>query len=369
MKKLFKHTALYIILIWLVIFISKFELLIDITSLIVKSISYLFSDSNFILSQFDLKFADFVFCWLIFIAAVPLTIFLIRKNITIDKIGKRNFIFAVLFILVLTAPILTSFDPDFYRDINQTKLLSPLSTEKYFVNETGTIFYQNKKDAFVALKNKVFNKSNGTNIIYCDSVSIKDKLILYQGTDLITIPLNKKVLETSYPYLKYRTFLFGTDEFGRDIFTRMMYGMRLSLFIAGGSVLLCLLLGIILGYFAGYYGGWLDVLLSRFTDVFLTFPAIFLVVLAIALFGSSILSVIIVLGFSGWMSLFKIVKGEVISIKNRDYFITARKIGLNDWQLLFKEIFPVISVKEVAFSISAIKQGYNLILNLELLVY
>jgi peptide/nickel transport system permease protein len=119
--------------------------------------------------------------------------------------------------------------------------------------------------------------------------------------------------------------------------------MRLSLSVAVGSVILCFLLGIVLGFFAGYYGGWIDILLSRIVDVFLTFPSIFLVILSLALFGGSLLSVILVLGLSGWMGLYKIVKGEVISIKNKDYFLTAKKIGLNKRQLLVKEIFPVIA--------------------------
>ena len=76
--------------------------------------------------------------------------------------------------------------------------------------------------------------------------------------------------------------------------------------------------------------------------MFLAFPVIYLIVLILALFGSSIFSVIIVLGISGWMSLFKIVKSEVLSIKQKDYFVTAELVGLNKFQLLKKEIFPVI---------------------------
>jgi peptide/nickel transport system permease protein len=86
----------------------------------------------------------------------------------------------------------------------------------------------------------------------------------------------------------------------------------------------------------------MDTALNRFTDMFLSLPVIFLIILILTFFGNSIFTIIFILGFSGWMSLFKIVRGEVISIKQKDYFITASMIGLPGWKLLSKEILPVI---------------------------
>src|SRR5690606_1432856 len=139
-----------------------------------------------------------------------------------------------------------------------------------------------------------------------------------------------------------KIYLLGTDEFGRDVFTRLVYGTRISLFVGLGAVTLTLLLGVSLGFLAGYNGGFIDSVLSRITEMFLSFPIIFLIILILALFGNSLLTVIIVLGFSGWMSLFKIVRSEVISIKQKEYFISAKLSGLNLSSLLMKEIFPVI---------------------------
>jgi peptide/nickel transport system permease protein len=102
-----------------------------------------------------------------------------------------------------------------------------------------------------------------------------------------------------------------------------------------------------------------DVIFSRITDMFLAFPVIFLVVLVLALFGNTLLAVIIVLGFSGWMSLFKIVKTEVLSVKIKDYFISAKMVGLSKQQLLFKEILPVIIVPVV---VNVVFQYGNVIL-------
>jgi peptide/nickel transport system permease protein len=114
------------------------------------------------------------------------------------------------------------------------------------------------------------------------------------------------------------------------------------LLVGFGSVILSLLIGMGFAFVAVQKGGVVDLILSRLTDLFLSFPTIFLVIIILALFGSNILSVIIVLGLSGWMSLFKVVKTEMASIKKKDYFISAELMGLRNTNLLIREILPVI---------------------------
>lgn len=164
----------------------------------------------------------------------------------------------------------------------------------------------------------------------------------YQNGVVKNISLEKLIKNNGYPTIKEKYFLFGSDEFGRDIFTRIVYGSRISLLVGFGSVLLSLLIGIGFAFIAAQKGSLADLIISRFTDLFLSFPAIFLVIMILALFGSNLISVIIVLGLSGWMSLFKIVKSEIISIKKKDYFISAELIGLRNKNLLIREILPVI---------------------------
>ena len=105
-----------------------------------------------------------------------------------------------------------------------------------------------------------------------------------------------------------------------------------------------LIIGLFLGFIAGFKGGVIDIIFSRLTDLFLAFPIIYLIVLILALFGNSITSVIIVLGLSGWMSLFKIVKSEVLSEKNKDYILTSGMLGLTKRIIITKEILPVIFI-------------------------
>ena len=139
-------------------------------------------------------------------------------------------------------------------------------------------------------------------------------------------------------------FLLGSDEYGRDVFTRIIFGSRISLLVGFGAVIVSLLLGIILAFIAAENGGVLNLFICRITDLFLTFPAIFLVMLILALFGSNVFSIIVVLGFTGWMSLFKIAKSEIISIKSKEYYLSAKLIGLKNSKLLIREILPVIIV-------------------------
>jgi peptide/nickel transport system permease protein len=139
-------------------------------------------------------------------------------------------------------------------------------------------------------------------------------------------------------------FLLGTDQYGRDIFSRLVYGARISMFVGLAAVFISFLLGFIAGFAAGYSGGIVDIILNRTTDVFLSFPVIFLIILVLALFGNSLSAVIIVLGFTGWMSMFKIVRSEIIRIKKKEYFVSAALTGSSFFQLMFSEALPVIAV-------------------------
>ena len=119
------------------------------------------------------------------------------------------------------------------------------------------------------------------------------------------------------------------------------------------------IIGLSFGFIAGFKGGLVDVIFSRMTDLFLAFPIIYLIILILAMFGNSLLSVIVVLGLSGWMSLFKIVKSEVLSAKNKDYITTAGMLGMAKRNILTKEILPVILIPLI---VNIIFQFSNVIL-------
>ena len=132
----------------------------------------------------------------------------------------------------------------------------------------------------------------------------------------------------------------GTDELGRDELSRLIYGARISLFVGVGTALLSTLIGIAVGAIAGYYGGWIDAALMRFVDVVLAFPAIFLLLIFISMRGSSVLSVILFLGLTFWMWLARVIRGEFLSLKQRDFIEAARAIGVPDGRLMWRHLLP-----------------------------
>jgi peptide/nickel transport system permease protein len=132
----------------------------------------------------------------------------------------------------------------------------------------------------------------------------------------------------------------GTDEIGRDVLSRLLYGARVSLLVAGVAVVLAVSIGTSVGLAAGYAGGALDLLLMRFVDLLLAFPRIFFALLVLALWGSSTWLVILVLGVTGWMSTARLVRAQVLGIREQEYVVAARALGLPGWRILVHHVLP-----------------------------
>ncbi len=135
-------------------------------------------------------------------------------------------------------------------------------------------------------------------------------------------------------------YLLGTDQYGRDTLTRILYGGRTSLGVAGVAVAFSLLVGVILGLLAGYYQGWVDVVVMRLTDVILSFPAILLAIALLAFFGTGFQNLVLAIGIVYIGPFTRVVRASVLSLREELYVESSRAIGNRDWRTLFLVILP-----------------------------
>ncbi len=143
----------------------------------------------------------------------------------------------------------------------------------------------------------------------------------------------KHVLEP--PSIKHP---LGTDDLGRDVLSRMIYGSRISLAVGFVAIGIATLIGMILGAFAGYYGGWAERIIMRFIDIMLTIPTFFLILAVIAFIGAGIWNIMIVIGVTSWMGVSRLVRAEFLSLKEREYVLAAKALGASDFQIIFKHL-------------------------------
>ena len=161
-----------------------------------------------------------------------------------------------------------------------------------------------------------------------------------------------------------RQHLLGTDQLGRDTFTRLLYGLRLDLRIAFIAVLLPFLLGTVLGSLAGYFGGWVDTTIMRLVDIVVAFPFYVLIIALVFVLGPGERSIYLAITLVGWVSYARIIRGEILVAKRQDYVTAARSGGLSNVRIMRRHLLPNVISQAYIYAMSDIVQDILAIVTL-----
>ena len=153
------------------------------------------------------------------------------------------------------------------------------------------------------------------------------------------------------PHAPSSHFWFGTDDQGRDLLVRTAYGARASLKVGISATAVTMIVGVTAGLFAGYFGGWIDIILARLIDVILSVPYLLVAIALVEVLGHiSLWIVITIIAAFGWAGVARIIRGQVISMREREFVEAARSLGASDWRIIFVDILPNVIAPAIVFT-------------------
>ena len=181
------------------------------------------------------------------------------------------------------------------------------------------------------LRNKLAVVGGGTVVLLC--------LVAIFANALAPQSYTKANFGSIYQFPS-REFPLGTDQLGRDVLSRMIYGARVSMLVGLGSQVIVVLLGVPLGAVAGYVGGRTDILMTRFIDVMYAFPRLLFVILVMSMLGAGLMNIFIALGLTGWVGIARQTRAQVLALKEKEFVEGARALGARGWRVLTRHILP-----------------------------
>jgi oligopeptide transport system permease protein len=181
---------------------------------------------------------------------------------------------------------------------------------------------------------------------------IRNKLAVVGGITVILLCLVAIFADVLAPYsyakanfgkiyeFPSREFPLGTDQLGRDVLSRMIYGARVSMLVGLGAQIIIVLIGVPMGAIAGYLGGRVDLVLTRIIDVMYAFPRLLFVILVMSMLGAGLINIFIALGLTGWVGIARQTRAQVLAIKEKEFVEGARALGAGFWRILTKHVLP-----------------------------
>lgn len=166
----------------------------------------------------------------------------------------------------------------------------------------------------------------------------------------VIAPYNPNQIGTDFGKGPSKAHLLGTDLVGRDVLSRVLYGTRISLLVAFLATFMATVIGIVLGLLSGYYGGWVDMVIMRFTDMIMSFPYILLIIVASAVFKPGLWNIIVILGLVVWPGAARLVRGNVLDIRQQNFVRGSELAGMSKRYILFSDILPNVIAPVLIFS-------------------
>lgn len=273
-----------------------------------------------------------------------------------SKMSMVSLVVITLFmIMAIFAPFVT---PVGYNELNMRGNEISANLVTFQIDEDSFVLYKLKDHSFHAItedaryiervdplkrnRKERYNvyDFNGAEVIM-DYTNARDV-----GFPIVTIDGQAVSMERKWN----RSNILGTDNLGRDVYTRIVYGARISLSVGLVAVAIRVFLGILIGSLAGYYGGKIDNVLMRFADMVMCFPQLLIIITIIVIVGPSIFNVMIVLGILGWPGIARIVRGQILSLREQEFMEAAEALGLSDFRKIFRHLLPNIMASVVVFA-------------------
>lgn len=280
------------------------------------------------------------------------------KQLALQKF-KKNFwgVFSFYFIILigLVSVFAYVFAPDNSQFANQMHLSIHSKNPGFKVNMlTIPSHLETNQSSF----DKLFfgNKNTDTEIpiseFKIEGASLNYKEYASDGLEGVEKTISLQTFPNSLieNYIKERTFIFGTDKYGRDLLSRVLVGARISFFIGFVAVFISLLIGVFMGSLAGYFGGKVDAIIMWIINVTWSIPTLLLVIAITLALGKGFWQVFIAVGLTMWVEVARVVRGQIISAKEMQYVTAARALGFNDYRIITKHILPNIMAPVIVIS-------------------
>jgi ABC-type dipeptide/oligopeptide/nickel transport system permease subunit len=295
---------------------------------------------------------DYFFVFVLYIAIAVYLALRWRSSLLNKKIKFSNGLMIALFLFIALFPFISGYQSNVSRESIKISKLPPFTKLNCFTKVSDENNQSKNYD-------KLFLINDRNPFIYFDSYKTGKQIkYSFNGEEGY---VDKKILlsKDNLPVVSARYFIMGTDEFGNDLLIEILFGIRKSFFVAILASILSMFIGSILGYFSGTHTDFSGSIINRITESVFSIPSILLFIIILLFWGSSVISVAIILGLTGWITIFKIIRNEVILITQKEFYQTSVMLGLSKSDLLKKEILPGLSAQ---LSVSFIFMFMNFII-------